>query len=139
MDNPIEIPNIKLTNPSATIYRVHHHDSLFRGMYTVGPASSFMMDLDGRHPAPEDDPKLGWEYMDYRDHPRYIFGFCNLEQLKFWVYKEEWITRLKGDNFIISRLEAISPMYVFHGRTQAIIDRESILHISHIPWEVLNQ
>ncbi len=76
--------------------------------------------------------------MGYTSQSPYIFGFATLEQLKFWIYKEEWVTQLEENGFVISRLEASSTEYVTHGRTQAIINRHTIKHQSHIPWEVLN-
>lgn len=135
----IQIPSILLTKPEETMYRVHYADDLFKGIYRErGIALDLMDDLDGRHPLPSTDKDLGWREMSWEDQPAYIFGFKNLDQLKFWIYKQQWIDALTQAGCVISRLTA-RKAYVNHGRTQAIMVSDKIQTQSYIPWTALDK
>ena len=104
------------------IFRVERKDD-GRGMYQSGyglhSCKSYKTEFS-RHPTPFDDSLL-------RDNMRaagigfdftsYIFGFISIEQLRSWLYRDEWINYLIKNDFILR----VYMGEVIVGHTQAII------------------
>lgn len=106
------------------IYRVE--DSAGDGLYTSehGKCYAEMYELDGRHPSPHNDPALARKVHDFLGkYGGARFGFCSLEQLKFWIYKRDWWDKLDAEGFVIS-MYLVPEQYCLLGNTQAIFNRE---------------
>ena len=56
------------------------------------------------HPAPYRDTALNWDNIEYIlgvPHHQCYFGFGNIEQLKAWLFDEEWRLHLHKQGFVI--------------------------------------
>lgn len=100
------------------IYRVE--DSYHTGMYSA-ETSSNMFELQSRHPPPEDDVTLGpkWKALSKDERDPYHFGFASMEQLKFWIYMQEWRTELESEGYRVS-VYSVSPSCALVGETQCV-------------------
>ena len=60
--------------------------------------------IDHVHPAPDRDTALNWDNIAYilgvPQHQCY-FGFGNIEQLKAWLFDDEWRLHLHKQGFVI--------------------------------------
>ena len=57
-----------------------------------------------KHPAPYRDTALIWDSIDYIlgvPQQQCYFGFGNIEQLKAWLFDEEWRLHLHNRGFVI--------------------------------------
>lgn len=102
------------------VYRVE--DQLGYGPYEVECDVSFEMTHDAHHPLPENDAKLSSFWRDqllkgYWHYTKYRFAFASLEQLKFWIYREDWRKELDENGFRVSVYETDSAKI---GDTQAV-------------------
>ena len=77
------------------------------GMYTADDglfAASDYCTVDSVHPAPYRDTALNWDNIEYilgvPQHQCY-FGFGSIEQLKAWLFDEEWRLYLHKQGFVI--------------------------------------
>lgn len=115
------------------IYRVE--DDQGTGMYRTSIALREMNCSDKRHPSPWDDMKLSepWENMDLYERSKMFFGFSSLDQLKFWIYLEEWRKLLKKEGYFISVYEC-EPDDAIIGETQAIFIRSSATKIQQLDF-----
>ena len=118
------------------------HSRMFRIQDACGKGSYRNKDWPGveeisswdslnRHPMPQDDSKLREENKDlFMDSwcglvfnaSRFIFGFSTIEQLRSWLYKDEWLENLFLSDFYLVELEGD----VRHGNTQACIDSRTM-------------
>lgn len=96
------------------------------GLYTSCMAPENLFELDGPHPAPLDDAPIRAQ-IDRDDclMHYYRFGFASLDQLSFWVYKDEWRRELEDEGYCVDvfRVSDDAPeeaMVV--GRTQVIFN-----------------
>lgn len=56
------------------------------------------------HPAPYRDTALNWDNISYIlgvPHSLCYFGFGNIEQLKAWLFDEEWRLYLHNQGFVV--------------------------------------
>lgn len=101
------------------IYRIE--DALFHGMYTSGAWRQFGDDTSTpRHPTPHNDSGLvseGYESFRAFHSEAMRFGYGSLEQLRSWVYQDDWRRALKAQGFSISIYEADEAIV---GDTQAV-------------------
>ena len=121
-------------------YRVE--DPSGYGMYSspLDPMVSSEMNGDPqRHPKWQDDSRLsdevcrefgvGYNPKDWEVEELWRWGFCSMEQLKFWIYRDEWQEELTNCGFRVAHLRAEG----LHGDTQGIFDpttREDITSYS---------
>jgi hypothetical protein len=106
------------------IYRVEN--SLGKGMYTGDncEATREMHDTF-RHPPPYQDARLrdAWDEKYYAGSQHlYNFGFSSLDQLRMWIYRDEWRRLLHDAGFFIHAYSADN--YIL-GDTQAVFIRDS--------------
>lgn len=107
------------TAPLAAVYRIEHKgdgvgcyqrgaENKEQGMMTV--AGTTMADRD-RHPAMYQDSKLwaslkekgiGRFEIDFGAIEAYHFGFNTIEQLRSWMYRDEWLIGLAEQNYILA-------------------------------------
>ena len=77
------------------------------GMYHAEDGLSAAPDYFTRereHPVPYRDTALNWDNISYiLGVPQYqcYFGFGNIEQLKAWLFDEEWRLHLHNQGFVI--------------------------------------
>jgi len=88
------------------------------GMYCSGArATGQMFDLDTYHPSPNNDGKLGDVWAELHNKVEWRFGFASIDQLRMWIYRQEWRDSLHEQGLYVS---VISAEYVHVGETQAI-------------------
>lgn len=88
-----------------------------------------------KHPAPYRDTALNWDNISYilgvPSHQCY-FGFGNIEQLKAWLFDEEWRLHLHNQGFVIKVWSL--PDYGFPkmrvGNAQAVAVKSALLEHS---------
>ncbi len=109
------------------VYRVQN--DLNRGMYRCSSEHSFTAnDMDAgpdrfyRHPMPHDDSALmravaergiGLDTITSDDY----FGFGSIDQIKRWIYQDDWRVLLDQSGFFIQIWEPFMPAF---GDTQAV-------------------
>ena len=112
---------------STTIYRIETPEG--EGMYHSG-ASEVTSNLHHpyRHPEPDEDDLLapvlisksgGSEHIAWYALRNYYFGFSSVEQLRRWIYQDEWLRGLHNDGLVITVIESDD---VLLGHTQAMFD-----------------
>lgn len=108
-----------------TFYRIEHsvdkyQKRSFLGLYFSTTASE--MYGDG-HPSPWLDRSLCEQVnlTDIFDNYGYIFAFPDLDRLKKWVYKREWLEDLNRLGYVLSVYECDDG---YHGDTQSIFNWE---------------
>lgn len=74
-----------------------------------------------RHPAPQNDPQLGWELI--RNREEYSFGFNTLEQMHQWVYKSKWRKNLAELGVQLNKYE-VNAKYFRRSAFQAVFHKE---------------
>ena len=99
------------------ILRVHHADSVLRGMY-ASYASIAMDDGDGRHPLPFDMREL--------ITAQHYFGFKGKQEFSAWVHTRDIREALSNEGFVIS-LFCGPTDFIFHGKGQSTV-RENVLN-----------
>lgn len=109
-----------------TVYRIETKDGT--GMYGSGGCREAGFGYDNsRHPSPEDDAllsklleeKSGNAAWCFSFSP-YHFGFATIEQLRNWIYRDEWLLELHNSGHVLAIIESEE---VFAGYTQAIFIR----------------
>jgi hypothetical protein len=118
---------------ATTVYRIEK-DGI--GMYGSGGCGGEYGYDSFRHPAPDDDAKLrkatderkaqdGKMYFDYA--PSH-FGFISIEQLRAWVYADDWLRSLHESGHVLAIIRSDD---VLVGHTQVIFKRpEKYLKVS---------
>lgn len=103
----------------AKVYRVENSNG--GGMYTETECTpSYEMIEEARHPTPDKDALLAplWQIeLETANYLRFSFAFASLEQLKFWIYREDWRKKLDENGFGVSVYETDSALI---GDTQAV-------------------
>lgn len=91
------------------------------GMYvSTSCQPSYEMIEEARHPSPDEDVLLAplWQIeMETGNYKNFSFTFASLEQLKFWIYREDWRKELDENGFRVSVYETDSAKI---GDTQAV-------------------
>jgi hypothetical protein len=110
-----------------TVYRSQMIEDSIYGLYGmrdgkyVSRAAKDMAYGDSnfdRFPLPVEDPKL----LDHRG-TKMFYGFKNINQLKYWVYKKEWRTLLYEDAFEIRVYKALG----VHGAHQSVFWKKNMI------------
>jgi hypothetical protein len=120
------------------VYRIEAPDGsgIYRGsMSCSNPVTDFS---ESRHPLPHSDSGLvnninakraddedddpGWSQSSWIENNDYIFGFANTEQLRNWVFKDEWLQQFQQRGFRLTVFD-IDSNDVLVGHTQAIFQR----------------
>lgn len=110
---------------STTIYRIETPEGA--GMYCsrVSNITNEMQDMF-KHPMPDEDDLLVFALKDKSENGSYIlwsklehyyFGFSSVEQLRRWIYQDEWLRILHDDGLVITVIESND---VLLGHTQAM-------------------
>lgn len=119
-----------------TVYRIER-DKSKEGMYTCITGKDWYSITNGaqtdRHPTPWEDSLLraniiaaGYSMTDIACEMHY--GFISIEQLRTWIYKDEWLKGLSDNGFILAEYRSEE---VFVGNTQAIFYRGPRRHRKH--------
>jgi hypothetical protein len=111
---------------AATVYRIETKDG--QGMYGSGGfrRAAGEAAYDGsRHPGPGEDGKMRKvteKRRDtyYFDYSPFHFGFISVEQLRNWIYKDEWLLSLHESGHVLAIVRSED---VIEGFTQAIFVR----------------
>ena len=110
-----------------TFYRIEHGVDKYVGKYFLGmyqSSTSRQMYGDG-HPAPWSDDLLTAQLGDVQGFltgfAEYVFSFPDVDRLKKWVYKREWIEDLNRLGYVLSVYECDDG---YHGDTQSIFNWE---------------
>lgn len=77
-------------------------EGLYSSEYGLSSFPSYSTDC--RHPLPEEDSGLGWDTIEYElgfAKPKLYFGFGSIEQLKSWLYRDEWREHLSDYGFVV--------------------------------------
>lgn len=81
-----------------------------------------------RHPMPWSDTALRWDHLRNilgvpKDHC--YFGFSSLDQLKSWLYRQEWREYLHENGFVVKAWEL--PEESMHsGNAQAVATKQAL-------------
>ena len=117
-----------------TIFRIESAKGI--GLYAYSKALHFahgtLVDRH-RHPTPSDDSLLvanvrkasSFKFFHIEEYMR--FGFCSVEQLRSWIYKDEWLVKLHEYGLKIAEYKLYNEN-VHEGNTQAIFDSREVLH-----------
>lgn len=110
-----------------------------RGLYRASDyANEHLYDTGYRHPMPYKDSRLTRECgVGYHDNPvgagtdqfLWLFGFCSLEQLKFWIHDEKDRAAIDAEGLIVSVYESDTAKY---GDTQAVFDPKNANKIDEL-------
>lgn len=108
-----------------TFCRVEHSVDKYLKTYHLGMyESSTSLEMFGdNHPAPWFDNML-CSQVELRlalDQNSYIFAFPDVDRLKKWVYKREWLEDLNRLGYVLSVYECDDG---YHGDTQSIFNWE---------------
>lgn len=111
----------------ATVYRIETKNGTGMcgsgGIYNAAGSDAYS---PTRHPGPHEDDKLHEATRDrmngrmYFDYQPYHFGFASIDQLRNWVYKDEWLVSLHNDGHVLAVIESED---VIAGYTQAVFIR----------------
>lgn len=116
------------------VYRVQN--SLGDGMYRASISSMMLEDV--RHPEPYRDSAL-MDEMEVAGFCRgipdcyFYYGFASIEQLKSWIYEEQWRWILDGSGYQVTVWEGPAA----HGDTQAVFVKSASEMLGVIPWDDL--
>lgn len=124
------------------IYRIEDADGggLYRGDNSFqNPVTSSSSD---RHPLPNDDSRLmdsisfrmdldlgpdeRYQHWTYFLEDEFIFGFASVEQMRNWVYNDEWLVKLDTVGFYLTVYD-MPEHHVCVGNTQAVFRRHEAL------------
>lgn len=119
---------------ATTVYRIEHAETK-AGMYRLAGVDLYQImtsyGWDGdqdRHPSPESDsvlmqsgiPGNTWGLGEI-SHLR--FGFASVDQLRSWLYKDEWLLGLHNHGYVLAIIET-EEAYI--GSTQAVFLRPEV-------------
>lgn len=114
-----------------TFYRIEHGvdkhlKTYYLGMYQSS-VGDHMQELSGSHPRWHEDVTLnrsakGVDLADFLDYKSaYLFAFPDLDRLKKWVYKREWLEDLNRLGYVLSVYECDDG---YHGASQSVFNWE---------------
>lgn len=110
------------------IFRVENKQKV--GMYRDERTSYLMQGY--QHPPPSRDSALCevWDNLyEMGEHSGYIFGFATLEQLKSWIYEDEWRFVLNSFRFHVYMYETDD---YYEGDTQAIFRKSTAKRVGMV-------
>lgn len=125
------------------VYRIEDADG--EGMYTCNRSSENPIPSTSSsvHPLPRDDSGLVYAINRKRDYEdistdvccfikdgNYIFGFGSTDQLRGWIYRDEWLWRLQRRGFRLAVFD-IEDDNVLVGYTQSIFKRSDAKQVSY--------
>lgn len=117
-----------------TVYRIEHAESTGgmyvggRGLYDIAGSAGDDIYNNPRHPLPNEDsvlmasgiPRNAWGIKDLQ---RLHFGFASVEQLRNWLYKDQWLVGLHDAGYVLAIIET-EEAYI--GSTQAVFLRPDV-------------
>lgn len=118
------------------IYRVE--DSLGQGMYSSRLTSKVDLYSDGarNHPGPSADKQLtrNLNSVNTKLQTQHLFGFVSKEQLRKWLYRDEWIEQLHEVGLFCSIIYLPNKHRetYFIGDSQAIYDSNKVVRKEEI-------
>jgi hypothetical protein len=108
------------------VWRIENRESRL-GMYSGVGASPLDEGASSRHPTPLGDSLLCKSIanscktcnvlLHLTKHKEYRYGFSSLEQLRSWVYKDEWLSFYHNRNFALVEYDAD---IAYQGNTQCV-------------------
>ena len=112
-----------------TFYRIEHGVDKWLKTYYLGmyQSSVSISDMQGsRHPMPYNDAELSMQcnldkLLEFEPNVVYLFAFPDVDRLKKWVYKREWLEDLNRLGYVLSVYECDDG---YHGDTQSIFNWE---------------
>jgi hypothetical protein len=116
------------------VYRVERKDNrrgIYSGMGGLYEISSYS--TDSRHPEPERDSLLiasitAAGHRAYTKIETLHYGFVSIDQLRSWLYDDEWLKELSENGFILAEYKSEE---VYVGNTQLIFLRGERRHHVH--------
>ena len=103
------------------VYRIEDEDG--KGMYHSSKAISMEVD-ERKHKEPCSDSLLApvWLSLSTGSRETFVFGFASIEQLRNWVYDDDWLYKLHETGFILSVYD-VPDKDVIAGHTQVMFLR----------------
>ena len=95
-------------------------DGMYSGVPSLHQCRGYS--TDGSHPAPWDDTALLWDETEVTvgvSNAGCLFGFGSLEQLKAWLYNNEWREYLHEHGYVVKVWDLSDPL-MHVGSAQAI-------------------
>ena len=86
------------------------------------------------HPAPWEDTALQWDNIGYVlgvPQQQCYFGFSSLDQLKAWLYRQEWREHLDSAGFVIKVWDLPEEFAMHAGNAQAVATKQAL--VQHVP------
>ena len=93
------------------------------GLHACGSYKSTM-----KHPGPWVDTALQWkntEYMLGVPQDQCYFGFASLDQLKSWLYRQEWREHLHLNGFVV-KVWDLPEEFMHAGDAQAVATKQAL-------------
>lgn len=112
-----------------TFHRIEHKVDKYLKTYYLGmyQSSVGLSDMQGnRHPMPYNDVGLSVQcdlikLLGFESKVTYLFAFPDVDRLKKWVYKREWLEDLNRLGYVLSVYECDDG---YHGDTQSLLNWE---------------
>lgn len=82
-----------------------------------------------RHPDPWEDTALQWVNIGYiLGVPQHLcyFGFSSLDQLKAWLYRQEWRDYLHCKGFVVKAWDLPEEFAMHAGNAQAVATKQAL-------------
>jgi hypothetical protein len=106
---------------SFTLYLIHKEGKTSVGMYRSVMAGA--LDDTARHPTPSKDSGLiynGYDHYARTDRRDFYYGFSSIEQLRRWVYPDQWLRSLHEEGYVLSTFQSLG----YTGYTQAVAHKD---------------
>lgn len=115
-----------------TVYRIE--DSEGRGMYYYRNTRNPISYEPARHPVPGCDSLLMASGFPLYGSQHLNYGFISIEQLRSWIYRDEWLLGLHELGYVLAVIESDE---VYVGNTQAVFLRPEV-YTKHSILEYFN-
>lgn len=124
---------------TATVYRIETFGGI--GMYFCNEdeeqtAQGIISHWPARHPLPREDSKLcaamREKAIDESLMQKYIFGFISVDQLRSWIYEDNWLKELHSLGLVISEYTC-SVDDILVGHTQVIFKN----HLTRTSYSII--
>ena len=100
------------------------------GLFSCGSYAS----SSRRHPEPWADTALQWDNIGYVlgvQQEQCYFGFSSLDQLKAWLYRQEWREHLHLNGFVVKVWDLLEEFAMHSGNAQAVATKQAL--VQHVP------
>ena len=112
-------------------YSVRRGPGIGEGMYSseAGLHACASYETTRKHPAPWADTALNWDNIGYIlgvPHGQCYFGFASLDQLKAWLYRQEWREHLHLNGFVVKVWDLPEEFDMRTGNAQAVATKRAL-------------